>query len=95
MVFQASVAQTSVPPWREVCGSSSDSRFRLQGQTGNRQPAAAHGLRRAHAAILVHAGALASSGKLRRLGRRTVANETSQAADLKGRGLRYLAQTAG
>jgi hypothetical protein len=56
--FEASVAPTSIPPWREVCGSSSDSHFRIQGQTANRQPAAAHGLRRARAAILVHAGAL-------------------------------------
>jgi hypothetical protein len=33
------------------------------------------------------------SGNLRRLSRRTVTNKTSQAADLKGGGLRYLAFT--
>jgi hypothetical protein len=33
MVFEASVAQTSA---FEVCGSSLDSRFRIQVQTGNR-----------------------------------------------------------
>ena len=53
--IQASVAPASVPPWREVCGSSSDSRFRIQGQTGNRQPVAGHWLRRADASTLVHA----------------------------------------
>jgi SAM-dependent methyltransferase len=54
----ASFTQTSA---FEVCGSSSDSRFRIQGLTGNRQPAAAHGLPRAHAGTLVHAGPLRSS----------------------------------
>jgi hypothetical protein len=54
-LLQASVARTSV---FEVRGSSSGSRFRIQGRTRNRQPAAAHGLRRANAAILVHARAL-------------------------------------
>ena len=61
--FSASVAQTSV---FEVCGSSADLRFRIQGQTGNRQPGAAHGLRRTHAGILVHATPRgAQSGALR------------------------------
>ena len=92
--MQASVAQTSVPLWREVCGSCSDSRFPIQGQTGRRQPAATHGLRRAHAAISVHAGATPESGNLRHLSRRSVTNKTSQAADVKGRGLRYLAFTS-
>ena len=91
LALPAGVAQTSV---FEVCGSSSDSRFRIQGQTGNRQPAAAHWLRRAHAAIIVHARPLPGSGNLRRLSRRTVTNKTSQAADLKGGGLRYLAFTS-
>jgi hypothetical protein len=34
------------------------------------------------------------SGNLRRLSRRTVTNKTSQAADLKGGGLRHLAFTS-
>jgi hypothetical protein len=68
-------AQTSV---FEVCGSSSDLRFRIQGQTGNRQPATAHGLRRAHAGILVYAGPLPESGNLRRLSRRTATEKTER-----------------
>ena len=42
----------------EAYGSSSDSRFRILGQTGNCQPAAVHGLRRVRAGTLVHAGPL-------------------------------------
>ncbi len=78
---KAGVARTSV---FEVCGSPSDSRFRIQGQTGNRQRAAADLLRGAHAAIMVHVGPLPGIGNLRRVSRRSVANRTSQAADLEG-----------
>jgi len=85
---EGSVAQTSA---FEVCGSCSDSRFRMQGRTGNRQPAAAHSLHRTHAGILVHAGPLPGNGNLHRLSRRTGTNKTSQAARLKRGGLRYLA----
>jgi hypothetical protein len=76
---EGSVVQTSA---FEVCGSSSDSRFRIQGQTGNRQAAAAHWLRGAHAAMLVHAGALPGSGNLRRLSKRT-ATKKSQPAHIE------------
>ena len=50
--------RASVASDLEICSSSSYSCFRIQGQTGNRQPAAAHWLRRARAAVLVHPGPL-------------------------------------
>ena len=80
--------QTSV---FEVCGSSSDSRSRIQRQTGNCQAAAAHLLCCAHAAMLVHAGPLPRNGNLRRSSRRAVTNKTSPAMSCYGVSLRKAA----
>jgi len=59
--------------------SSSDSRSRIQRQTGNCQAAAAHWLGPTHAAILVHAGPLPGSGDLRCLSRPTVTKKSQPA----------------
>jgi len=63
----------------EVFGPSSASRFRIQGQTGDRQAVAAHWLRRAHAPMLVHAGPLPGSGNLLCSGKRAVMRKSQPA----------------